>query len=274
MRILLLCILSARLGLLRYHTPMEDSQPRNTPERLLLHVCCGPCSTAPLRTLAERGVEACIHFANSNIAPVTEYEHRLETARSYAEGLGIPFVEGTYRPQAWADAIRDISAEARISADGTTPPPERCRACYRLRFTEAARYAADHNFSHVGTTLSVSPYQYTDIIREELKRACTEAGVKPFFEDYSPLYPETVRMSKEAELYRQDYCGCLPSKAEADAGRIARAAERAARKAERAEARTEEEAQLEARRRERAAYDAKQAKKRAVLKALREQPSR
>ncbi len=249
--------------------PSDTFHPQSAPQRLLLHVCCGPCSTAPLRTLRQRGVELCIHFANSNIAPASEYEHRLQTARSYAEGLGIPFVEGAYRPQAWSDIVRDVPTESRISADGMTPPPERCRACYRLRFTEAARYAAGHGFSHVGTTLSVSPYQYRDIIREELERACAAAGVEPFFEDYSPLYPETVSASKEAGLYRQDYCGCLPSRAEADAGRTARKAEREARKAARAEARKEAEATLDERRAERAAYDAKQARKRALKNALR-----
>lgn len=246
-------------------------QPGEAPKKLLLHVCCGPCSTAPLRTLAERNVNVCIHFANSNISPVSEYEHRLETARGYAERLGLEFVEGAYRPQAWADAMSTLPAKERISPDGTTPPPERCRACYELRFREAANYAAEHGFSHVGTTLSVSPYQYTDIIREELERACAAAGVDPFFEDYSSLYPETVRMSKDAELYRQDYCGCLPSKAEADAGRAARKAERDARRAERARAQQAKQAALEQRRRERAAYDAKQARKRAAKKQVRAQ---
>lgn len=252
-------------------TPVSDNfQPANAPERLLLHVCCGPCSTAPLRTLAERGVHVCIHFANSNIAPAAEYEHRLETARAYAEGLGLEFVEGPYAPEAWSACVQNIPPDARTSPDGMTPPPERCRACYRLRFEEAARYAADQGFTHVGTTLSVSPYQYASIIHEELDRACAATGVQPFFEDYSPLYPETVRASQEAGLYRQDYCGCLPSKAEADAGREARAAKRAARKAERAEARAAEETKLDERRRERAAYEAKQARKRAILKSLRE----
>ncbi len=248
---------------------MHAFRPQDPPQKLLLHVCCGPCSTAPVRTLRQRGVELCLHFANSNIAPVAEYEHRLQTARSYAEGLGIPFVEGNYRPQAWADVVRDVPVEVRISTDGMTPPPERCRACYRLRFTEAARYAAGHGFSHVGTTLSVSPYQYRDIIHEELERACAAANVEPFFEDYSPLYPETMTASKEAGLYRQDYCGCLPSKSEADAGRSARRAEREARKVARAEVRKEAEAALDKRRAERASYDVKQARKRALKNALR-----
>lgn len=253
----------------RMHGSSDTFAPTEAPDRLLLHVCCGPCSTAPLRTLRERGAEICIHFANSNIAPAAEYELRRNTARAYAEGLGLPFIEGAYEPDAWTACMQALPAEARASADGTTPPPERCRACYRLRFQESARYAREHGFTALGTTLSVSPYQYTDIIQEELERACTEAGIDAFFEDYSPLYPETVSASKEAGLYRQDYCGCLPSKAEADRGREVRAAERAARKAERARAQAADAEAAAARRQERAAYEAKQARKRAAKDALR-----
>ena len=251
------------------NAPEATFRPAFAPHRVLLHVCCGPCSTAPLRTLRERGVSVAIHFANSNIAPAEEYERRLEAARGYAEALGLPVVESAYEPGAWAQAGGALPEEARTSTDGITPPPERCRACYRLRFRDAAAYAAEHGFDAVGTTLSVSPYQYTAIIREELEHACAEAGVEAFFEDYSPLDPETVTASKEAGLYRQDYCGCLPSKAEADAGRAARAAERAARKAERAEARAQEEARAAMKREERTAYAAKQARKRAMKDVLR-----
>ena len=99
----------------------------------------------------------------------------------------------------------------------------------------------------------MSPYQYTDVIREELERAAAAASVRPLFEDYRPFYDEATHRSRELGMYRQNYCGCRFSDAEA-------AAERAERKAQRA-----------AKRAERAAYDAKQARKRAVLKALREQ---
>lgn len=253
--------------------PSETFHPLPAPQRLLLHVCCGPCSTAPLRTLRERGVEVHLHFANANIAPRSEYEHRRDTAQAYAESLGLPFAEGTYEPKRWAEAMCAIPEDKRVSTDGITPPEERCRACYRLRFKEAAAFAASHGFDALGTTLSVSPYQYTHIIQEELERACAEAGIVPFFEDYSPLYPETITASKEAGLYRQDYCGCLPSKGEADAGRAQRAEERQARKARRAHARKAEEAASAQRRQERAAWEAKKAHRRAILKALRTQSS-
>ncbi|WP_255465922.1 epoxyqueuosine reductase QueH, partial [Adlercreutzia sp. ZJ242] len=121
------------------------------------------------------------------------------------------------------------------SAQAESARQARCRACYRLRFEEAARFAAENGFDALGTTLSVSPYQYTDVIREELGRAARAAGVRPLFEDYRPCYAEATRRSREAGLYRQNFCGCRFSEEEA-------AVERAARKRFRAEAREREAA--------------------------------
>ena len=151
----------------------------------------------------------------------------------------------------------------------------RCRACYRLRFEEAAHYAREHGFAALGTTLSVSPYQYTRIIREELERACAREGIKACFADYRPFYDEATRRSREGGMYRQNYCGCRFSDAEAAAEREERrAARRAAREAElaaHADKRAAAEAERARTRAEKQAYADKQAKKRAILKALREQ---
>lgn len=213
----------------------------------------------PVRLLRERGIEPHLHYANSNIAPADEYARRRDTIAAWASDEALELSEGAYRPEEWERTVAGARADRAA----------RCRACYRLRFSESARYACEHGFDALGTTLSVSPYQFTDIIREELERACAREGIACFFEDYSPHYAEATRRSKEAGLYRQDYCGCLPSKAEADAERAERKAAREARKAARAQERAAAEAELRARREERAAYDAKQARKRALLKELR-----
>ena len=127
----------------------------------------------------------------------------------------------------------------------------------------------------MGTTLSVSPYQFTDVIREELERAAAQAGVNALFEDYRPFYDEATRRSREAGMYRQNFCGCRFSEAEAAAERAERkrqrAAERKAEAAAHAEERAAEEAARTAKKAERAAYAEKQARKRAALKALRDQ---
>lgn len=236
--------------------------------KLLLHACCGPCSLEPVRLLQDAGHDLAIAYMNSNIAPAEEYAYRRDTLATWAASLSIPVVEGVYDPRAWQQEVGCIGDDpARREA--------RCRACYRLRFEEAARAAVEQGFDAIGTTLSVSPYQYTDIIRDELVRAADHAGVQALFEDYRPHYDEAARRSKELGMYRQNYCGCRFSDAEAAVERAARKRERAsAREAERA-AHAHEQALAEAahaaKKAERQAYAEKQAHKHAVLKRLRDQ---
>ncbi len=203
------------------------------PRKLLLHACCGPCSLEPVRLLRERGIEPAIYFCNGNIQPRAEHDRRLDALRAWAEAEGVEVVEGPYDDQGWEagpGAVGAAKGDARR---------ERCRACYRLRFAESARYAASHGFDALGTTLSVSPYQYAAVIAEELERACAEAGVACLFEDYSPVYDEATRRSRDLGMYRQNYCGCRFSAAEAAAEREQRKAERKAAKRREQQARND-----------------------------------
>lgn len=305
--------------------------------KLLLHACCGPCSLEPTRLLKAAGHDITIYYANSNIHPAEEYEHRLATLRAWAADAGFEVLEGPYDPATWeacAGRIGDAAIaeveQARAKADaegecagelegpneassnrsktvtdtnhGASAPASallsastansaapraavlsvdparreaRCRACYRLRLEESARVAAERGFEGIGTTLSVSPYQYTQVIREEVERAAAQAGIAPVFEDFRPYYDEATRESRELGMYRQNFCGCRISDLEAAAERAERkeqrAAAKAAERAAHADARAAEEAARAAHKAERAAYDKKQARKRAILKALREQ---
>ena len=305
--------------------------------KLLLHACCGPCSLEPTRLLEAAGHDITIYYANSNIHPAEEYEHRLATLRAWAADAGFEVLEGPYDPATWeacAGRIGDAAiaeveqARAQADAEGECAgeregeiegPSEassnrcktvtdtnheaaspdgaplfasatgsaavlsvdparreaRCRACYRLRLEETARVAAERGFEGIGTTLSVSPYQYTQVIREEVERAAAQAGVAPVFEDFRPYYDKATRESRELGMYRQNFCGCRISDLEAAAERAERkeqrAAAKAAERAAHADARAAEEAARAAHKAERAAYDKKQARKRAILKALREQ---
>ena len=152
--------------------------------KILLHACCGPCSLEPVRLLRAAGHDLTIAYMNSNIAPADEYAHRLSTLRAWAAGEQLDVLEGAYDPAAWETCAGRVGA-----AEGDPARRKaRCRACYRLRFEEAAALAAEQGFDALGTTLSVSPYQYTDVIREELERAASAAGVQPLFEDLSLIH--------------------------------------------------------------------------------------
>lgn len=182
--------------------------------RILLHACCGPCLIEPYDALsADHSVTVC--YANPNIYPPEEYERRRDTLAAYADDAGIKGFELAYEPEVWREATEGLEK------------PERCRACYRLRIGLVAEEAARRGFDAVATTLTVSPYQDPEGIREAGEEVCARAGVRFLVTDFRDRYPEATRRSRELGMYRQNYCGCAPSKEEA-------AAERAARKAERA----------------------------------------
>ena len=255
----------------------------------------------PTRILRDEGHDIAVFYANSNIAPASEYTHRLDELKRYAQMSGFEVFEGAYDPGVWerevapiGESIKQFSpalgerfAARQVGATDTSAPidqappasvaelldderrKERCRACYRMRLEEAARVAVEGGYDALSTTLAVSPYQFTDVIREELDRAAAGAGIDAHFEDFRPYYDEATRVSRELGMYRQNYCGCRFSIKEGEATRAflkeQRRQRKAAKQAERAAAeaaRTERVAQKQA-------YAEAQAKKRAILKALR-----
>lgn len=172
---------------------------------LLLHACCGPCSLEPLRVLREQGFLPTIVYVNPNIQPHDEYVRRLETLRVWAAGENVEVVEGPYEAERW---------EREVARYGTNRLA-RCQACYRLRLEGAATLAAELGCAHMSTTLAVSPYQLFDACGAELGRICARAGLTSVWQDFRPLYPQATTRAKELGLYRQNYCGCRFSAAEA-----------------------------------------------------------
>ena len=172
---------------------------------LLLHACCGPCSLEPLRVLREQGFLPTIVYVNPNIQPHDEYVRRLETLRAWAAGENVEVVEGPYEAERW---------EREVARYGTNRLA-RCQACYRLRLEGAATLAAELGCAHMSTTLAVSPYQLFDACGTELGRICARAGLTAVWQDFRPLYPQATTRARELGLYRQNYCGCRFSAAEA-----------------------------------------------------------
>ncbi|WP_455137823.1 epoxyqueuosine reductase QueH [Thermophilibacter sp.] len=177
---------------------------------LLLHACCGPCSLEPVRLLRAEGFEPTILWSNPNIQPLSEHERRLETLRAWA------------RDVAHVDVIvagDDRGAWERACAPAGFDRERRCRACYALRLAEACRVARERGFEFVSTTLAVSPYQLFDVCGEQLRAVCAAHGLTAVWRDFRPHYAEATRESRELGMYRQNYCGCRFSAAEAAIGR-------------------------------------------------------
>lgn len=182
----------------------------------------------PLRLLREEGFEPTILWSNPNIQPEAEHAHRLETMLDWAAGVGgVEVIVAGDDRDAWERAVAP-----RWDDRGS-----RCRACYALRLAELCRAAVERGFTHVSTTLAVSPYQLFDTCTEVLEATAAAHGLTAVVRDFRPWYPEAVGAAKELGLYRQQYCGCRFSAAEAA---VERQQARDARKAARAAARGEE----------------------------------
>lgn len=185
--------------------------------RLLLHACCGPCSLEPVRMLQEEDAQFSILYSNSNIHPHDEYRRRLDALREHVtQPGGIELIEDAYDSDEWERAAGIFGTDRE----------QRCRACYRLRFEKLAAIAREQGFDAIGSTLTISPYQYTAAILEELERAAQGQGLESAGTDYSACYAQATRRSRELGMYRQNYCGCRFSIAEAQAERQQRAQER------------------------------------------------
>lgn len=194
----------------------EPQAPEPLPgegKRILLHICCGPCSTYTVQRLRELGFEVTGFWYNPNIHPFAEHEKRREAAREYAEYAAVPVL--------WHPGY-DMPLYFREMA-GHEAFGERCRRCYRLRLEQAAEVARAEEFDAFTTTLLISIHQDQDAIRAIGEEMGVRAGVPFFYEDLRRGYSERGRISNELGLYKQHYCGCLYSEWEAAQQRRAQA---------------------------------------------------
>ena len=184
----------------------EDTVPR-----LLLHSCCAPCSSYVLKYLAEYFSITVLYY-NPNISPGEEYTKRVEEQRRLIEEMpaknSITLIACDYEPQEFYDAVRGLEKEPEGGA--------RCFVCYELRMREAAMYAAEYGFDYYTTTLSISPLKNAEKINEIGEKLSAEYGVKHLPSDFKKRegYKQSVELSAQYNLYRQNYCGCIFSKGE------------------------------------------------------------
>ena len=186
----------------------EESRSAGTPQRvpIALHACCGPCSLEPVRLLREEGFEPTIIWSNPNIQPVEEHDLRLRTLQAWAADVAHVRV---------VVAGDDREKWERMVAPHGFDRERRCRACYALRLAESCRVARQMGFAYASTTLAVSPYQLFDTCGEVLDAIAGAQGLTSVWRDFRPFYPQATKRSRELGMYRQSYCGCRFSAAEA-----------------------------------------------------------
>ncbi len=181
-----------------------DTIPKG--ERLLLHSCCAPCSSACLERLKDT-FQVTVLYYNPNIDDKAEYEKRKAEQIRFLQETG------------WADFLdcdHDSTAFSTM-AKGLEEEPERgkrCYLCYGLRLNKTAETAKKNGFTWFATTLTLSPHKNADWLNELGEQAAQTQGINYLPTDFKKKggYPRSIALSKEHTLYRQDFCGCKYSK--------------------------------------------------------------
>ena len=171
-------------------------------KKIILHICCAGCGAYVAQVLQSEGLAVFLYYYNPNIDKAKEYELRAGEVRRIAENFKLPFFIEEYNHSSWLKKIEGLEAEPEKGG--------RCLVCYQDRLAKAAQYAKNNNFDAFTSTLTVSPYK----IAREINRLGAELMAKYNLEfldrDFKKQdgFKKAAILSRELNLYRQDYCGC------------------------------------------------------------------
>lgn len=177
-------------------------------EKVLLHTCCAPCSSAIVEWMMNNQVKPVLYYSNSNIYPRDEYEKRKRECIRMAEELGIEFAEGQYDHEGWRKRVRGMEKEPERGI--------RCQECFRIRLEDALDYADKHNISQVTTALASSRWKSLEQVAEA-GFAAAEGHNAGFWDQNwrkGGLQDRRNALTRQFNFYNQQYCGCEFSLAE------------------------------------------------------------
>ena len=190
---------------------MMQEQINNAKERskLLLHACCGPCSSTCLERLGNF-FDISILYYNPNISDKREYDKRVceikKFINSFKTKYPIKLIEGRYEPMEFFEIAKGLENEPERG--------ERCYKCYNLRLEETAKVADELGFDFFATTLTLSPYKKADWLNEIGSCLDKKYNSTYLYSDFKKKngYKRSIELSYQYDMYRQDYCGCVYSK--------------------------------------------------------------
>ena len=202
---------------------LAKAEGKELPPTLFLHSCCAPCSSYVLEYLS-RYFRITVFYYNPNISPQKEYEDRTEEVkrliRELPAGYPIQYMEGAYCPEVFYETVKGHETDPEGG--------ERCEICFRLRLEEAARLAKEGGFDWFTTTLTISPLKNAALLNAIGEEMGEKYGIAFLNSDFKKKngYKRSVELSAEYHLYRQNYCGCVFSRREAEAREIERKEEK------------------------------------------------
>ncbi|MBQ8909090.1 MAG: epoxyqueuosine reductase QueH [Clostridia bacterium] len=174
-------------------------------KKLLLHSCCGPCSTQVIDVLRKE-YDITIYYYNPNIDTEEEYLHRLAEQKRFCAEVGVEVIEDGYNPHEFLSRVVGLEKEPEGGA--------RCSVCFRVRLEKTAAKAQWMGFDLFGTTLTVSPHKNAEVINAIGLSVAKKIGVAFLEGNYKKQdgYKKSIEFSKKYNLYRQNYCGCIFAK--------------------------------------------------------------
>lgn len=174
--------------------------------KLLLHICCGICAGPIIRKYRQAEFEVTGYFYNPNIHPYQEFWKRLEAVESLSQQENLPIY------YEWEYGLDKFLAGVMPYAKAFEP--SRCAKCYEMRLRQTVRFAKQNGFKMFTSTLSISPYQNQESIKNTGAKMAQETGISFMYEPLTCLFPESKELARKHNLYRQQYCGCIFSEYE------------------------------------------------------------
>ena len=192
---------------MNYEMKMEEQlKDIKVGSKILLHACCAPCSSAVLEKLANY-FEITILYYNPNITIEEEYQKRVEEINKLINIIKskykVTLLEGNYEPNRFLDVVKGLEKEPERG--------KRCYKCYQLRLEETAKIAQELNIPYFCTTLTLSPHKNANWINEIGEELDKHYKTTYLYSDFKKKegYKRSIELSKQYNLYRQDYCGCI-----------------------------------------------------------------
>ena len=182
--------------MLKIVTPNKD-------DKVLLHSCCAPCSSAIIECMVANGIRPTIYYYNPNIYPLEEYETRKAEAKRFVTSQGLMFVDADYDYDGWKEGVCGLENEPERG--------KRCLQCFKMRLLQTARYALEHGFTTFTTTLASSRWKSLEQVKEAGRWASEQVEGVTFWEQNwrkGGLQERRNQLLKEYGFYNQQYCGC------------------------------------------------------------------
>lgn len=172
---------------------------------LLLQVCCAPDATVVIERM-RADYDITVYYYNPNIQPESEYKLRVEEMQRLAAEMNVPCKIGPYDSKRWLQLVRGL--EQLPEGD------KRCEVCFRMRLEQTARKAAAEGFDFFTTVLTVSPHKDAALINSLGREIGEKFQIKFIEENFKKKdgFKRSIELSREYNLYRQNYCGCIYSK--------------------------------------------------------------